>query len=235
MFSGSFHRPLRPPRPWREALHLRALPAQIVRVFRVFCRTLRTVTPSAYIDLHSADLLTRLQRLVGISTVNPPGENYAAITAELTRDLTALGLRTRRFTIPRTLLRPTLPPAQHAFPRYNVLGKLTAPGAKKTLHFNAHYDVVPVSGLWRHGSAFSGTVDAGWIYGRGTADMKGSIASLLFALQAVRATGTTPRLNVEVSFTADEETDSVLGTGWLVEHAPFKPDYAFVMEGGELD
>ena len=197
--------------------------------------TLRAVTPSAYIDLHSADLLSRLQRLVGISTVNPPGENYDAITAELTRDLTAVGLRARRFTIPRALLRQTLPPAQHAFPRYNVLGKLAAPGAKKTLHFNAHYDVVPVSGNWRHGSPFSGAVEAGWVYGRGTADMKGSIASLLFALQAVRATGTAPRLNVEVSFTADEETDSVLGTGWLVAHAPIKPDYAVVMEGGELN
>ena len=197
--------------------------------------TLRAVTTSAYIDLHSADLLSRLQRLVGISTVNPPGENYDAITAELTRDLTAVGLRARRFTIPRALLRQTLPPAQHAFPRYNVLGKLATLGAKKTLHFNAHYDVVPVSGNWRHGSPFSGTVDAGWVYGRGTADMKGSIASLLFALQAVRATGTARRLNVEVSFTADEETDSVLGTGWLVAHAPIKPDYAVVMEGGELN
>jgi succinyl-diaminopimelate desuccinylase len=197
--------------------------------------TLRPVTPAAYIDLHSADLLARLRRLVGISTVNPPGENYDAITAELTRDLTAVGLRTRRFPIPRPLLRQTLPPAQHAFPRYNVLGQLAAPGAKKTLHFNAHYDVVPVSGTWRHGSPFSGTVDAGWIYGRGTSDMKGSIASLLLALQALRATGTVPRLNVEVSFTADEETDSVLGTGWLVAHAPIKPDYAIVMEGGELN
>ena len=41
----------------------------------------------------------------------------------------------------------------------------------------------------RHGSAFSGAVERGWIYGRGTADMKGSIASLLLALQSLRATG----------------------------------------------
>ena len=76
---------------------------------------------------------------------------------------------------------------------------------------------------------------AGWIYGRGTADMKGSIASLLMALQALRQTGTKPRLNIEVSFTADEETDSSLGTGWLVDHAPLHADYAVVMEGGELN
>jgi succinyl-diaminopimelate desuccinylase len=63
--------------------------------------------------------------------------------------------------------------------------------------------------------------------------MKGSIASLLMALRALRATKVTPRLNLEISFTADEETDSALGTGWLVAHAPIKPDYAIVMEGGE--
>jgi succinyl-diaminopimelate desuccinylase len=193
------------------------------------------VTPSAYIDRHSADLLALLQRLVAIDTTNPPGLSYDAVTALLTREVAAAGLAARRFTVPAALLKKTLPPEQHAFPRFNVLGKLAAPGAKKTVHFNAHYDVVPVSGTWRHGSPFSGTVDGGWIYGRGTSDMKGSIASLLLALQAIRATGTAPRVNVEVSFTADEETDSVLGTGWLVEHAPIKPDYAVVMEGGELN
>ncbi len=193
------------------------------------------MTPAAYIDHHSADLVRQLRHLVGISTVNPPGENYDPITAWLTRELTALGLKSKRFTLPRALLKKSLPPEQHAFPRYNVLGKLVAPGAKKTVHFNAHYDVVPVSGRWKHGNPFSGKIDGGWIFGRGTSDMKGSIASLLLTLQSLRATRTTPRLNVEVSFTADEETDSALGTGWLVEHAPIRPDFAVVMEGGELN
>lgn len=173
--------------------------------------------------------------MVGIPTVNPPGENYAPITAWLTRELASVGLQTRRYALPRALLKKSLPPEQHCFPRYNVLGQLAARGAKKTIHFNAHYDVVPVSGRWKHASPFSSAIDGGWIYGRGTADMKGSIASLLLALQALRATGATPRLNVEVSFTADEETDSALGTGWLVGHAPICPDYAVVMEGGELN
>jgi len=191
------------------------------------------MTPAAYIDRHAAGLVQRLQRLVGVSTINPPGENYDLITAALAHDLTALGLKTKRYPIPSRLLKQSLPPAQHGFPRYNVLGKLAVPGAKKTIHFNAHYDVVPVSGTWRHGSPFSGAVERGWLYGRGTADMKGSIASLLTALEALQATGVAPKMNVEVSFTADEETDSALGTGWLVEHAPIKPDYAVVMEGGE--
>ena len=188
---------------------------------------------NTFIDRNTPVLLGRLQRLVGIPTVNPPGENYEAITGFLTRELAKVGLSARRFPIPRKLLQKSLPAWQHGYPRYNVLGKLRAPGATKTVHFNAHYDVVPVSGTWRHGSPFSGAVEKGLIYGRGTADMKGSIASLLTALDALRQTRSRPLVNVEVSFTADEETDSFLGTRWVVDEAPIRPDYAIVMEGAE--
>lgn len=191
------------------------------------------MTVPDYIDRHTDQLLGRLQTLVGFRTVNPPGRDYAAITAWLTRELGQVGLKARRFAIPAALARKTLPPDQQAHPRFNVLGKLAAGRSARTLHFNAHYDVVPVSGDWKHGDPFSGAVDGPWIYGRGTSDMKGSIASLLTALDALRATGTAPRTNIEVSFTADEETDSVLGAEWLVHHAPIRPDYAVVMEGGD--
>ena len=191
------------------------------------------MTPAAYIDRHPEALLGRLRRLIGIPTVNPPGENYDRITALLTRELRTVGLAAERHPVPAALARRTLPREQLGYPRFNVLGHLKTPGARRTVHFNAHYDVVPVSGRWRHGDAFSGREQGGWVYGRGTADMKGSIASLLLALEALRATRTAPLLNVEVSFTADEETDSTLGSGWLVRHAPISPDYAVVMEGGE--
>ena len=191
------------------------------------------MSPAAYIDRHSADLVRCLRELVRIPTVNPPGAHYDAITRDLARRLSRLGFQTRRYRIPPALIKASLPPEQRGYPRFNVLGKLRSPGARRTLHFNAHYDVVPVSGRWRHGDPFSGAVQGGWVYGRGTADMKGSMASLLLALQALRATRTPALLNLEVSFTADEETDSALGTGWLVRHAPLEADYAIVMEGGE--
>jgi succinyl-diaminopimelate desuccinylase len=63
--------------------------------------------------------------------------------------------------------------------------------------------------------------------------MKGAIASIVFALKALRATGVRPNFNVEVSFTADEETDSELGTGWVARHGGLRADYAVVGEGGE--
>lgn len=193
------------------------------------------MSPAAYLDKNATALTDLLRRLVRIPTVNPPGENYDEITTLLADEMRASGLTTQRFKIPGRALRRHLPPEQHGYSRYNLLGRLRVPGATKTVHFNAHYDVVPVSGAWRHDNPFSGQVDGGWIYGRGTSDMKGSMASCLFALRALRAARVAPRMNVEVSFTADEETDSELGSGWLVAHAPIKPDYAIVMEGGELD
>ena len=208
------------------------------------------MTPAAaYINAREKDLVDLLARLVRLPTVNPPGDHYDEITRLLAAELKAAGLSVRRPRVPEALLQKALPREQWGKPRWNVLGRLTAPrgasaavgtdggevsGVKpKTIHFNAHYDVVPVSGEWRHGDAFSGRVEDGWIHGRGTADMKGSIASLLLALRALKATGTAPALNIEVSFTADEETDSALGAGWVVEHGGIRPDYAIVMEGGE--
>jgi succinyl-diaminopimelate desuccinylase len=191
------------------------------------------MSPSDYIDRRSPQLLGLLRQMVGIPTVNPPGDHYEKMTALLMRNLQAVGLKTRRYRISGALMRKHLPPEQQGYPRFNVLGKSTVSRTAKTIHFNAHYDVVPVSGRWAHRSPFSGTVSQGWIYGRGTGDMKGSAASLIMALQALRATKTPLNLNLEVSFTADEETDSLLGTGWLVKHAPIRPDFAVVMEGGE--
>ena len=190
---------------------------------------------NTFIDRSAPALLGRLRRLVSFQTINPPGRDYEGVTGYLTRELDRIGLSARRLPVPAKLLRESLPTPQHGYPRYNVLGKLRSSGARKTIHFNAHYDVVPVSGTWRHGNPFSGAVEKGLIYGRGTADMKGSIASLITALDAIQRTRTRPLMNIEVSFTADEETDSFLGARWVVDEAPIRPDYAIVMEGGEGD
>jgi succinyl-diaminopimelate desuccinylase len=191
------------------------------------------MSPARYLVRHQADLVRFLQQLVRLRTVNPPGENYGEMTALLADTLLSIGMQVRRVPIPRALQRKTQPD-QLAYPRYNVIG-FWGTGAQKTVHFNAHYDVVPVSGQWRHGNPFSGSVDRGWIYGRGSSDMKGAIASIVFALKALRATGTKPNFNLEVSFTADEETDSTLGTGWVGENGRLRADYAIVGEGGEGD
>lgn len=194
---------------------------------------IRAMSPARYLDRHQPDLVAFLQRLVRLRTVNPPGENYGEITAVLATALRDLGLKVRRLPVSRAEQRKTQPDLL-GYPRYNVIGFWDA-GARKTIHFNAHYDVVPASGTWRAGSPFNPVVEKGWVYGRGTADMKGAIASIVFALKSLRAAGIKPNFNVEVSFTADEETDSELGTGWITRHGKLRADYAVVGEGGEGD
>lgn len=190
------------------------------------------MTPAAYLDRHHSDLLQLLRDLVRIDTTNPPGLNYETIAARLAEELRLAGLTARVHPVPAQVAKRLLPEAA-AYPRCNVIGRRRGRGAKRTIHFNAHFDVVPAAGAWRHGHPFTGEVEGSWIYGRGTADMKGSIAALLMALRALRETGAEPLMHVEVSFTADEETDSMLGAGVVVKRRDVRPDYVVVMEGGE--
>ncbi len=186
-----------------------------------------------HIEAGEADMLAFLQSLVRIATVNPPGERYEECAGLLADRLRALGLQTQVVRVPDEDVARTLPDsADH--PRFNVIGRWDA-GAAKTLHFNAHYDVVPVSGAWKHGDPFNPVIEDGWIYGRGSGDMKGSIASLCAALAALKASNVTPNVNIEVSLTADEEVGGELGAGWLVRQGLVKPDYAIECEGGGKD
>src|SRR5690348_9154584 len=119
------------------------------------------MSPDRYLDRHEAELVAFLQSLIRLRTVNPPGENYGPITHHLVAALRGAGLKARRLPVPRQLQRKTQPELLD-FPRYNVLGTWNT-GARKTIHFNAHYDVVPVSGHWRHGDAFNPAVENGWV------------------------------------------------------------------------
>jgi len=75
-------------------------------------------------------------------------------------------------------------------------------GAERLLIYS-HIDVVPAQG-W---DAFSPRVADGRVYGRGAADMKGSLAALLGALKRLRDREL--RYDVSVLVTRDEETHQV--------------------------
>ncbi|MBI1800321.1 MAG: M20 family metallopeptidase [Chloroflexi bacterium] len=185
-----------------------------------------------HIEQHQPETIAFLQSLVRIATVNPPGERYAECVGALDARLQSLGLKTQVVRVPDEVVAQTLPDSA-GYPRYNLIGRWDI-GAPKTLHFNAHYDVVPVSGQWKYGP-FNPEIEDGWIYGRGSEDMKGSIATLCAALQAVKDCGVTPKVNIEVSFTADEEVGGELGAGYIVRQWLVKPDFAIECEGGGKD
>jgi succinyl-diaminopimelate desuccinylase len=176
------------------------------------------------------DLIRLAADLIRLPTVNPPGENYLACVTRLARMCRDAGLTTRVVRVPMSSVTAALPEAA-GYPRAMVLARWDV-GAPRTVHLNAHFDVVPASPHgWKFGP-FTPEVHAGSLYGRGAGDMKGAIASVLHALGSMRAAGVRPRTNVEVSFTPDEETDSRFGAAWLVRRNLIQADYAIVCEGG---
>ncbi|MDH4138213.1 MAG: M20 family metallopeptidase [Anaerolineae bacterium] len=74
--------------------------------------------------------------------------------------------------------------------RPNVIGTLNGRGGKPTLLLAAHTDVVPAKdlSLWEL-DPFAAEIIDGTIYGRGTADTKGSLAAMMAAVKAVIKSG----------------------------------------------
>ncbi len=90
--------------------------------------------------------------------------------------------------------------------RPNVIGILEGSKEGRSLILNAHIDVVspePVS-LWTH-DPWGGEQKDGYIYGRGSSDMKAGLIANYFALKAVLDSGVTPFGTVMLQSTIEEE------------------------------
>jgi acetylornithine deacetylase len=97
-------------------------------------------------------------------------------------------------------------------PRDELWGlTVTLPGsAPGRIALNGHVDVVgPGTVPWRHGP-WSGAVEDGRLYGRGSVDMKGAVVAMLHALAALRA-ARAPTPEVVLQCVSSEE-DGGLGT-----------------------
>jgi len=80
-----------------------------------------------------------------------------------------------------------------------------------------HTDVVPTGPLGEWTSdPFTPSVRDGYLYGRGAADMKGSVAAFVAAVESLLAHGK-PRGSIALLITSDEEGPSVDGTARVVE------------------
>ncbi len=180
------------------------------------------------IDRNQKSLCESLQDLVRIPTVNPPGDNYAEIVNLLDEWCRELGMQTHIVPVSEAEAIEIVPHA-NVYPRMNLIARWMV-GAEKTIHFNAHFDVVPASGNW-DSHPFDPQIKGDWLYGRGSDDMKDSIASFLFAIAALKDTGVKPAFNIECSFTCDEEIGGDLGAGEVVRKGLVQADYAVNLEG----
>jgi len=141
----------------------------------------------------------------------PGEENIGSIFADLIKEM---GLKVTTFTL--------------APGRVNVVGVLPGTGNGRSLILNGHLDTVGVDEMK---DPFSGKVKEGRLYGRGSQDMKGSLAAMLGSIKSLVDGGVTLGGDLIITAVADEENQS-LGTIELVKS--LKADAAIVTEPTDL-
>jgi acetylornithine deacetylase/succinyl-diaminopimelate desuccinylase-like protein len=154
-------------------------------------------------------LLGFARDLVRTSSGNPPG-NEIQVANLLEAQMRELGLKVDRYDF-----RPRRP---------NLIG-IQDFGKGHSVIFDGHMDTVPAGNkdLWSV-DPFSGKIMNGRLYGRGTADMKSSIAAWFSALEAVLNAGIELRGRVLTCLVSDEEvsglgTEDILSKGYFADMA----------------
>jgi acetylornithine deacetylase len=115
--------------------------------------------------------------------------------------------------------------------RPNQAAIVRGAGGGRSLLLTGHIDVVPAGEGWTV-EPFSGLRRNGRIYGRGTVDMKGGVAAMIMALQAVLKSGYRPNGDVTVGTVVDEEAGG-MGTLDFVAQG-YRADGAILTEATGL-
>jgi acetylornithine deacetylase/succinyl-diaminopimelate desuccinylase-like protein len=88
------------------------------------------------------------------------------------------------------------------------------------LLLHGHLDVVPAAAEDWHVDPFAGEIKDGYLWGRGTVDMKDFDAMLLSVVRARTRAGRVPKRPMVLCFTADEEAGGHKGAQFLIDEHP---------------
>src|SRR5438874_450462 len=146
-----------------------------------------------------------LSQYVAINTTNPPGNELQTanwLKAVLARE----GIDAQVFE-PRP-------------GKANLYARIKGDGSARPLILLNHMDVVLASPEYWKVDPFAGTVQDGYLWGRGALDMKGEAITQLMSLLTLRRAGVPLKRDVIFLATADEEIGGGVGAGWFVEQQP---------------
>ncbi|OGF49618.1 MAG: hypothetical protein A2044_04465 [Candidatus Firestonebacteria bacterium GWA2_43_8] len=175
-------------------------------------------------------LVALLGKLVEIPTLSEPGLNYEKLVKVLEKECKSIGLKTKIIKVTDKKFINTLKAEFRKYPRYILMAYWNT-GAKKTLHFNGHYDVVPAS-LGFSKDPFKLNIKGDKIMARGAADMKSGIVAMLGAVKALKKLNIKPAWNLEFSFVPDEEIGGRCGSGYICYKKIAKADAVIEGDGG---
>ena len=152
------------------------------------------------------------------------------------REFAARGLRVDRWEPDPTELAPYrdhVGAIESMAGRPNVVGVRAGSGGGRSILLNGHIDVVDPGdpSTWTH-PPYSGAVDGDLLYGRGSLDMKGGIATFLLALDALDAAGVCLRGDVTIAATTGEEDGGVGAVATILRG--YSADAALITEPTRL-
>jgi len=151
------------------------------------------------------DPVALLQRLLKFDTTNPPGDEAACI-GYIRGLLNNAGIETT--IVAKDPNRP------------NLIARLKGRGEAPPFLMYGHVDVVTTEHQsWTH-PPFAGEIIDGYLWGRGTLDMKGGVTMMLSAFLRARAEGLQMPGDVILTILSDEEAGSDMGARFVVEEHP---------------
>lgn len=162
-----------------------------------------------------------IQELVKNKCVNPPGSELKSIKS-VDRYLQSYGIEAEIFETDTN--------------RGNLLCTIEGTGQGPSLMFGpAHVDVVPVEdpSKWEV-PPFSGKIEDGCIWGRGTLDMLYIVATQAAVFAHLYDEGFQPKGDLKFLVVSDEEAAGQYGAGYMVKNYPekVKVDYLITETGG---
>jgi len=184
------------------------------------------------------ELVELLRALIGFDTVaaglDAPGRDLAALQEHVAARLARSGAQVTVAEPDAAVVagHPFAPAGFSFAGRPQLVARFAGAGGGRTLLLNGHVDVVSVEprDAWS-ADPFGGELRDGAVYGRGACDMKGGVAAMTFAAEALAELGVRLRGDLIVNTVSEEETT---GAGGLVSARTLSADAAIVPEPSAL-